>query len=432
MSGIIKSASKAQHSDRWSILTRGTLYNVLPRVEQVFIMDLVSRYTLTVQEMRIICEASRDLEMWGEPGLSNWWPKTEQTTIATSQGKLRKHELLQELKKRVEVLRESATRYPEAENKPKRRPLRIEKDSSEQKVFGDCPVRSERTLCCNLKTIDAVKNCSFGCSYCTIQTFYGDRVSVDSDLGAKLRALDIEPGRFYHIGSGQSSDSLVWGNKYGILDHMCAFAEDQPDVLLELKTKSANVTYFLDSKRHIPPNLVCSWSLNTADVIRHEEHFTATLDQRLRSARRVADRGIKVAFHFHPMVHYEGWEDEYPAIAERIIRQFKPDEVFFISMGSVTFIKPVLKQIRRRGEPTRILQTTLVKDPHGKLTYPDELKVSMFSTMYRALSPWHDQVFMYLCMEKPENWERSFGWKFDSNEEFERSFSESTLYRHLV
>ena len=312
---------------------------------------------------------------------------------------------------------------------PERPSLHVVSETTGDAVFGDCPVRSERTLCCNLKTIDAVKNCAFGCSYCTIQTFYGDRVAIDADLGAKLRGLDLEPGRFYHIGSGQSSDSLVWGNRGGVLDEMCDFARAHPDVLLEFKTKSANVTYFLDPARAIPANVVCSWSLNTTPVIEHEEHFTATLDQRLRAARRVADRGIKVAFHFHPMVHYAGWERDYPDLARRLIAEFAPGEVSFVSFGSVTFIKPVIKEIRRRGEPTRILQTELVKDPHGKLTYPDDLKVEMFSTMYRALAPWRRQVFMYLCMEKPAIWDRAFGWRFASNEQFEQAFAAGTLYR---
>ena len=337
---------------------------------------------------------------------------------------------MKELREYMAGLRGAATRYgAEPSPEPDRQALHVVSETADDAVFGDCPVRSERTLCCNLKTIDAVKNCAFGCSYCTIQTFYGDRVAIDADLGAKLRALDLEPGRFYHIGSGQSSDSLVWGNRGGILDEMCDFAGAHPDVLLEFKTKSANVTYFLDPARSIPRNVVCSWSLNTPPVIEHEEHFTAPLEQRLRAARRVADRGIKVAFHFHPMVHYAGWEQDYPDLARRILADFAPDEVSFVSFGSVTFIKPVIREIRRRGEPTRILQTDLVKDPHGKLTYPDDLKVAMFSAMYGALAPWRERVFMYLCMEKPAIWDRAFGWRFGSNEEFEQAFAAGTLYR---
>ena len=457
MAAVIEQRNQEQPAARWAALTRGTLYHLLPGREQRALREVHARYPLTVQEMRLLCEAARDLEMWGEPGLADWWQRADSPddrraagqaggpaggqagaalqpapSPAPPQGlaRVRKRQLLQRLREHTDALRGAATRYPPARaRQPDRPPLHLVPGAPGEEVFGDCPVRSERTLCCNLKTIDAVKNCAFGCSYCTIQTFYGDRVAVDPDLGAKLRRLQLEPGRFYHVGSGQSSDSLVWGNRGGILDHLCEFAVEHPDVLLELKTKSANVAWFLEPGRELPPNLVCSWSLNTEPVAAHEEHFTASPEQRLRAARRVADRGVKVAFHFHPMVHYAGWERDYPALAERLMERFDVAEVLFVSFGSVTFIKPVIKQIRRRGEPTRILQARLVKDPHGKMTYPDELKVEMFGTMYRTLAPWRGRVFMYLCMEKPAIWDLAFGWRFASNEEFERAFAAGTLYR---
>ena len=441
MAVITEHPNQHLHDARWAELVRGTLYDVLPPAVQSAIRMVHARYPLTVQETRLLCEAARDLEMWGEPGLEAWWRQEDGESPASPQplapgpARTRKRQLLRGLREHTDALRDSPTRYPAAgasQPQPQRPPLHVVAGDPDEEVFGDCPVRSERTLCCNLKTIDAVKNCAFGCSYCTIQTFYGDRVALDPDLAAKLRRLELEPGRFYHIGTGQSSDSLVWGNRGGILDDLCGFAAQQPDVLLEFKTKAANVTWFLEPGRRVPPNVVCSWSLNTDPVVQHEEHFTASLEQRLRAARRVADRGVKVAFHFHPMVHYAGWEHDYPALAGRLMEQFDPAEVLFLSFGSVTFIKPVIRQIRRRGEPTRILQTRLVKDPHGKLTYSDDLKVEMFSTMYRALAPWRSCVFMYLCMEKPAIWDRAFGWRFASNEEFEQAFAAATLYRQAV
>ena len=226
--------------ERWASVVRGTLYDALPPEQQRAIRTVYARYRLTVQEMRLLCEAARDLEMWGEPGLVDWWRQAEGQDGASAQplpqgpARARKRRLLQRLREHTDGLRGAATRYPPARaRQPTRPPLHVVAGDPDEEVFGDCPVRSERTLCCNLKTIDAVKNCAFGCSYCTIQTFYGDRVAVDPDLGAKLRRLELEPGRFYHIGSGQSSDSLVWGNRGGILDHLCAFAAEHPDVLLE-------------------------------------------------------------------------------------------------------------------------------------------------------------------------------------------------------
>jgi spore photoproduct lyase len=406
--------------------TQGTIFDDLDEPSRNWIGATHERYRFTNQELRQLCEHSRDLQMWGEQSLASWWDAHEQPDMRTLQPRQRKSRLLAELRQAVALLQSEPTQYAGAAiTIPKRAPVQIERVASEREVFGDCPVRSERTLCCNLKTIDAVTNCGFGCSYCTIQTFYGDRVTIDAALGEKLRALELDAERFYHIGTGQSSDSLLWGNNGGLLDELFEFAERHPNVLLEFKTKSANTSYFID--RDVPANIVCSWSLNTETLVTNEEHFTASLDQRLAAARRMADRGIAVAFHFHPMVHYAGWQDEYQGLARRVQGTFDAAEVKFLSFGSVTFIKPVIKQIRRRGEATKILQAELVRDPHGKLTYTDDRKVEMFSAMYGEFAPWEASVFMYLCMEKPEIWDRAFGWRFASNEEFEASMGRATL-----
>ena len=104
--------------------------------------------------------------------------------------------------------------------------------------------------------------------------------------------LNLDKKKFYHIGTGQSSDALVWGNKYNILDELINFAKNNPNVLLELKTKSSNISYFKDNI--IPKNIVCSWTINTNKVIQNEELGTASLESRLNSAKQLANHGIKI------------------------------------------------------------------------------------------------------------------------------------------
>jgi len=272
-----------------------------------------------------------------------------------------------------------------------------------------------------------VENCSFGCSYCAVQTFYHEEIAFDEKLAEKLEAISLEPDRFYHIGTGQSSDALAWGNKLGMLDALFAFAAANPNVLLEFKTKSDNIRYIVENDA--PENIVCSWSLNTPTIVENEEHFTASLDKRIAAARRVADKGMRVAFHFHPMVHYDDWREDYTALAGQLVELFDPAEVAFLSMGSVTLIKPVIKKIRELGNPTKMLQMELVPDPHGKLTYPDSVKVEMFQAMHTALAPWQEEVFMYLCMEKTEIWEQALGRTYPDNETFELDFARRTGWR---
>jgi spore photoproduct lyase len=129
------------------------------------------------------------------------------------------------------------------------------------------------------------------------------------------------------------------------------------------------------------------------------------------------------------MIYYDGWREDYAGVARRIVDSFDSTEVSFLSLGSVTLIKPVIKKIRELGNPTKILQMELVPDPHGKLTYPDALKVEMFQVMHQALAPWHQDVFMYLCMEKAQIWEQALGRSYASNDEFELNFALRTARR---
>lgn len=400
-----------------------TLLPVLGQHDRETVRRLAIDYRLTFQELRQVAQAARDLEMWGEEPIAAWWSRAERELSGA--GRERKKALMRLLDQHLLEVAGGKKAYPEEplKGQPPRQVLLVE-SAVPREVFGRCAAHSERTVCCGLHTIDAVMGCAFRCSYCTIQTFYGDTAELAIDLSERLEQVELDPDRFYHIGTGQSSDSLLWGNRHGMLEALCNFAERHPNVLLELKTKSENIDHLLE--RELPGNLVCSWSLNTDTVIRNEEHGTAGLDRRLKAARTMADRGQRVAFHFHPMIYYRGWREEYGAVAGRLLEAFSPREVAFLSMGSMTFIKPVAQQIRRRGGETKVLQMAVAEDPHGKLTYSDEVKIDLYSSLYARLGPWHEEVFCYLCMETDVVWQAVFGHSYASNDLFEQDFGRRT------
>lgn len=396
------------------------LSELLTNDHRRFLEALALKYRFTFQERQQLETMARDLEMTRRGTLEKFWREAEAGISENTSGPQRRKAIFRRLAEAIQELKDAPVRFEGSPEPPRRTPLRPVVQASDKKIAGDCPVASPETVCCNLKTIDAVENCSFGCSYCTIQTFYGDEAVFDQDFASKLKNIPIDPSRLYHYGSGQSSDSLIWGNRNGNLDALCGWARAHPNVLLEFKTKSANIGYFLE--REVPVNLVISWSLNPQMVIEQEEHFTARLDERLAAARRAADHGIAIAFHFHPIFHYEGGEKDYPELARRVQSLFRPEEVYFISFGSLTFIKPVMRAIREKGGKTQVLGTSLVPDAHGKLSYPEPLKVELFRRMHEAFAPWQDKVFRYLCMERAAIWDQVWGWHYPDNETFERDF----------
>ncbi len=396
----------------------------LPESERDFLLTRACDYRFTYQELRQLTEIATDFSMWEVAPLSTCWPEDK----ASGSSKQRRQQVLKALNTRRQALSHQANHYASSAPGREQAVERIQRVTVEKEKLGLgwCPVASPRTRCCNLMTLDAVENCGFDCSYCSIQSFYhGDEVRFDAGFGEKLARLKLDPDKTYHIGTGQSSDSLMWGNQQGVLDALVAFARRYPDVILELKTKSKNISYLL--KHDIPANIIVTWSLNTQTLIENEEHLAASLDDRLRAARRVADKGILVGFHFHPMIHYDRWQEDYAGIFKRLTQEFDPGEVVLASLGTLTYIKPVLKQLRQRpGFRTQILKMPMVESD-GKLTYPDDIKQAMFRHAWEGLSAWQDKVFFYLCMESPRHWKPVFGFDYASNDDFERAMKASYL-----
>ena len=407
---------------RINLLKDDSIYSSLTLQNKDDLVALGSKYNFSYQELRQLMIISADFSMWKEKSISECVSEIEESLGP----KADKSAILSAVKREWNSLKSAKIKYESTGDQIKSRPKprKVTLSDSENEVFGMCPVASEKTVCCNLMTIDAVQGCSLGCSYCSIQTFYTDgKISVDKNLAEKLAKIPLDPNKKYHIGSGQSSDSLAIGNREGVLDAQLNFARNNPNIILEFKTKSNNIDYLLRS--NVPDNVFVSWSLNPQLFIDNEEHGTASFDERVSSARALSDKGILVGFHFHPIVYYEGYESDYATIIQKVVSLFDPLEVAMVSMGTLTFIKPAIKKLRSTGLSSKVLQIPMA-DAVGKSSYTKKIKKEIFGHVLNQFSSWHDSVFFYLCMEERSVWESVFGQAYIDNSEFE-----SALFRSV-
>ena len=377
-------------------------------------MDL-ELYNFTFSQKNILNNIKKDLIMWNEKSLDEIFPYDYLELYKNKQLSKKIFEYYVDIHKKLKNQPNDYSNFTEL--KYDVRKYSFEKIEKKGIGLGACPVASEGTRCCNLLTLDAVESCGFDCSYCSIQSFYNqNKIGIDKDFKQKLENLDLDPNQVYHIGTGQSSDSLMWGNRDGMLDALFDFAKKYPKVILEFKTKSNNIKYLLEND--VPKNIIVTWSLNTPTIIKNEEHLTATLDQRIEAARALADKGVLVGFHFHPIVQYKDYLDDYKKIYDRLVLEFTPNEVVLISMGTLTFIKPVIKQLREREMKTKILQMPF-ETINGKQSYSLKVKKEMFKHCYDSFKAWHGKVYFYLCMEDHTLWKEVFGYEYSSNNQFE-------------
>jgi len=276
-----------------------------------------------------------------------------------------------------------------------------------------CP-GSEGQVCCNYFVVNFASNCPMDCSYCYLQEYLGQNPALKvfsnvDDLMAEADELLTKHPRFlFRIGTGEITDSLALEPYIGFAREVVPFFAQQPNVLLELKTKSDCVDGLLglDPKERV----VVSWSMNPQRVIDADEHGTASLEERLRAARRCQEAGYRLGFHFDPMIEYPGWEDDYRRVAEEIFATVDWRRISWLSLGVLRQTPGLKRTMRERFPRTELLTGEQVPCPDGKLRYFQPLRVAMYRKMVRWIRLAAPTVKIYLCMESKEVWEQVFGY----------------------
>lgn len=77
--------------------------------------------------------------------------------------------------------------------------------------------------------------------------------------------------------------------------HFFPFIEQFENVLMETRTKSANISTILSANNGIPPkNTEISFSLNPESIIQNYEKGTASLNARIHAINTLLQKGYKV------------------------------------------------------------------------------------------------------------------------------------------
>jgi len=279
--------------------------------------------------------------------------------------------------------------------------------------FKKCP-GSEGQVCCNYFVINFASNCPMDCSYCYLQEYLADNASlkvfsnVEDLIQEADRTLARHRGVFFRIGTGEITDSLALEPYTGMVGELIPYFAAQPNVLLELKTKSDCVESLL--KLDPKGRIVVAWSMNPQPVIDLDEHGTASLSARLAAARRCQDGGYRLGFHFDPMIEYPGWESDYHSMLEQTFEAIDWRKLSWVSLGVLRQTPGLKRTMRERFPRSALLTGEQVLCPDGKLRYFQPLRVEMYRKMVGWIRRAAPTVKIYLCMESREVWEQVFGF----------------------
>jgi len=294
-----------------------------------------------------------------------------------------------------------------------------------------CPGTADPYICCKYTVINSANHCPMDCTYCVLQgylerpclTVFTNRHDIFADID---RVLKSEPHRFFRIGTGEFADSLALDDLTGFSSDIARFFEKKKNAVIELKTKASFVDNLLSSP---PDNVVAAWSVNPDEIVRKEELRSASLKERLGSAKKCQDHGCMLAFHFDPLILYPGWKHGYSDVVRQIFSSVKEDRIAWISLGALRFPPPLKNIIKDRFPGTKIIYEEMIRGIDNKMRYILPLRVELFRHVFNEIRKFSKDLFVYFCMEPPWVWDSVMGKHPASDEELDFWFARSMYKR---
>lgn len=239
-----------------------------------------------------------------------------------------------------------------------------------------------------LRSLELVTGSQIDCSYLPLSEGIIPTVSVNIEdtLSQLEKTFKQSPKQIFRVSTGESADSLSLDHITEFSPLLVRFFAEQPNALLELKTRTANVEHLLDlSHRN---RTIVSWNLSPQDLIYSEERKTSNLDERLLAAQQIARAGYFMGFYLGPIVANQQVEMHlatYLQLIDRLFMEISPHQVAWVYLQLFQYPKGLEQAALQRFPRTRIFNGEFV--PQGKtMHYPRFVREECYRPLVAKLS----------------------------------------------
>jgi spore photoproduct lyase len=233
-------------------------------------------------------------------------------------------------------------------------------------------------------------NCVYNCGYCYLQGMYPSAnltafVNLEDYFAETRRAVAERrnPAQPLYVCISYDTDLLAFESVLPYCRTWIAFAHEQPDLVIELRTKSAAYR----AVRDLEPTgrVILAWTLSPGAVAARYEHGAPPLPQRLRTVQAAIADGWPVRLCFDPVLAIPDWQAAYGALVEETFRRIDPASVRDVTVGVFRMTDAYFDRLRRQRR-----DLDLVYDPYerqnGTVTYPAARRREIADYMQERLS----------------------------------------------
>ena len=203
-------------------------------------------------------------------------------------------------------------------------------------------------------------NCIYNCAYCYLQGMFQSANLVafvnESDFfTATRRAIQqrADPRSPLYLAISYDTDLLAFETILPYCQHWIAFAANEPELIIEIRSKSAHFSAL--SQCAPQENVVLAWTLSPQVVIDRYEQGTPALHQRLNSVEAAVQAGWPVRLCFDPIVLVPDWQTVYQQFFAEVFERLPPEKIRGISAGVFRMNADYFSQLKHNRPDTDLI-----------------------------------------------------------------------------
>ncbi|NLN66464.1 MAG: radical SAM protein [Clostridiaceae bacterium] len=239
-------------------------------------------------------------------------------------------------------------------------------------------------------------NCIYDCEYCYLQGMHPSAhivvfVNLKDFFSAVERELKKHP---VYLCISYDTDLLAMEAFLGYVKEWLSFAGRHPELVLEIRTKSANPKIL--NTLNPQENVILAWTLSPDSIREKFEHHTPSLEQRLHCIQIVLEKGFPVRICFDPLLYTKNWAFLFQELVETTFRMIPSHRIKDASVGVFRITQAYLKRLRKQRPNSAVVQYPFINDS-GVCHYGHELTERMISFAFEQLRKYlpEDKLFIW-------------------------------------
>ncbi len=199
-------------------------------------------------------------------------------------------------------------------------------------------------------------NCLYDCSYCYLQGMFSSANLVFfvnwEDYFSETDAF-LKKNESLYLAISYDTDLLATESFFPAINAWIDFARTRPNLLLEIRTKSANFQSIAHQKPI--PNAILAWTISPEPIVNTVETKTPGLKHRLSAIQVAMESGWNVRVCIDPILREGDWKMIYGDLIEQINSEIDLSALHDLSFGTFRMNVEFLNRIQQIRQDSAML-----------------------------------------------------------------------------